>query len=138
MGCRIGLSLNIRPSGLPRFCFITKHDSYFLPQRLYKYSFYESCFYKCVRHSYQNKRIILIHTLNMSENRRSPSILTSHKHTANNAHTATITPVPTLTSLGGISPMMWRIFSLLNSIFSLSSIVVSIINSHILQYSYHA
>ena len=43
----------------------------------------------------------------------------------------------TLTSLGGISPMMWRIFSLLNSMFSFSSIVVSIINSHILQYSYH-
>ena len=62
-------------------------------------------------------------TLNISENKLSPSILTVHRQIPNNTQTATIMTVPIRTSFGGISPMMWRIFSLLNSILSFPSIV---------------
>lgn len=62
-------------------------------------------------------------TLNISENKLSPSILTAHRQIPNNTQTATIMTVPIRTSFGGISPMMWRIFSLLNSILSFPSIV---------------
>ena len=74
----------------------------------------------------RHKAASVIHTLNISENKLTPSILTSHRHTAANTHTATITAVPSLTSLGGISPMTWRIFSLLNSTLSFSFIVSSL------------
>ena len=58
----------------------------------------------------------------ISKNKRLPSILTSHIHAKTNKQTATITAALNFTNLGGISPMICRIFSLLNSIFSSLSI----------------